>query len=121
LDVTSASGYNINLWSLASLSPDVDGDALNFDNLSSYSWTLAQTTDGVIGFDPANFNIVTDPNNGTAGFSNPLDGGTFSLAVSDNALSLQFNPIPEPSTLIIWSLLGAFGISVGWWRRRRRQ
>jgi len=29
--------------------------------------------------------------------------------------------IPEPSALIIWSLLGALGITVGWWRRRRRK
>ncbi len=27
--------------------------------------------------------------------------------------------IPEPSTLAIWSLLGAIGLTVGWWRRRR--
>ncbi len=27
--------------------------------------------------------------------------------------------IPEPSTFIIWSLLGALGITVGWWRRRK--
>ncbi len=27
--------------------------------------------------------------------------------------------IPEPSTLIIWSLLGALALTVGWWRRRR--
>ena len=26
--------------------------------------------------------------------------------------------IPEPSTLIIWSLLGGLGISLGWWRRK---
>ena len=32
---------------------------------------------------------------------------------------LAINPIPEPSPLIIWSLLGALGIAVGWWRRRR--
>jgi len=28
--------------------------------------------------------------------------------------------IPEPSTLIIWSLLGALGTGLGWWRRRKR-
>jgi hypothetical protein len=28
-------------------------------------------------------------------------------------------PIPEPSTFIIWSLLGALGITIGWWRRRK--
>jgi hypothetical protein len=27
--------------------------------------------------------------------------------------------IPEPSTFIIWSLLGALGVTVGWWRGRR--
>ncbi len=27
--------------------------------------------------------------------------------------------IPEPSTLIIWSLLGALGIAVGWYRKRK--
>jgi len=27
--------------------------------------------------------------------------------------------VPEPSTFIIWSLLGALGVTVGWWRRRR--
>jgi hypothetical protein len=27
--------------------------------------------------------------------------------------------IPEPSTLLIWSLLAGLGIGVGWWRRRR--
>ena len=26
---------------------------------------------------------------------------------------------PEPGSLIVWSLLGALGIIVGWWRRRR--
>jgi len=27
--------------------------------------------------------------------------------------------IPEPCTLVVWSLLGASGIGIGWWRRRR--
>ena len=29
--------------------------------------------------------------------------------------------VPEPSTLIIWSLLGGLAFTVGWWRRRRRK
>ncbi len=28
------------------------------------------------------------------------------------------DPVPEPSALIVWTLLGALGIAVGWWRRR---
>jgi hypothetical protein len=31
------------------------------------------------------------------------------------------NTVPEPSTLIIWSLLGALGITVSTWRRRRQR
>jgi len=27
--------------------------------------------------------------------------------------------IPEPGSIIVWSLLGALGITAGWWRRRR--
>ena len=34
--------------------------------------------------------------------------------------TLSVSPIPEPSTLIIWLLLGAIGITVGWWLRRRK-
>ena len=26
---------------------------------------------------------------------------------------------PEPATIIVWSLLGALAISVGYWRRKR--
>lgn len=29
-------------------------------------------------------------------------------------------PVPEPATLVIWSLLAAVGVGVGWRRRRRR-
>ena len=28
-------------------------------------------------------------------------------------------PIPEPSTLAIWSLLGLCGVGIGWYRRRK--
>ncbi|HUT92486.1 MAG TPA: PEP-CTERM sorting domain-containing protein [Thermoguttaceae bacterium] len=33
--------------------------------------------------------------------------------------SVTVNPVPEPSTLIVWSLLATLGITVGWWRRKR--
>ncbi len=29
-------------------------------------------------------------------------------------------PIPEPASLLVWSLLGASGVGIGWWRRRRQ-
>jgi hypothetical protein len=33
--------------------------------------------------------------------------------------NFTYSAIPEPSTLVIWSLLGTLGITVGWWRRKR--
>jgi hypothetical protein len=32
------------------------------------------------------------------------------------AAAAQISTVPEPTTLIIWSLLGAAGIGLGWWR-----
>ena len=41
------------------------------------------------------------------------------MVVEGIALDIQYDMIPEPTTFIIWSLLGALGITVGCWRRRR--
>ena len=35
------------------------------------------------------------------------------------ALQLELNAVPEPATLIIWSLLGLMAVGYGAWRRRR--
>ncbi len=39
----------------------------------------------------------------------------------DNSVTVTqvVNPVPEPATLVVWSLLAAFGIAFGWNRRRR--
>ncbi len=43
-------------------------------------------------------------------------GGTASLdLVSIDTTS----PVPEPTTMIVWSLLGGFGLAFGYWRRKR--
>ena len=54
------------------------------------------------------------------------DDGRTIVGYGDNpdgnieAWMVKLDIIPEPSTLIIWSLLGAFGLAAGCWRRRRR-
>ena len=54
--------------------------------------------------------------NGTGGFANDLNGGTFSVILGDNNtdLMLRFNAIPETSV----SLLGVLG-ALTFLRRRR--
>jgi hypothetical protein len=99
LNLSGASGFNINLWSLSGVSPAISGDATNFTNTALRSWTLVQTTGGIVGFNPANFNINTSPNNGTGGFSNPLGQGAFTLTVVGNNLMLNFLVGALPQTV----------------------
>jgi fibronectin-binding autotransporter adhesin len=120
LDLTnldSANRFDLNLWSLSSLGPDVDGNALNFDNTQAGSWTIARVTGGgsILGFTSDLFNINVGAANGTSGFSNPLGGGSFSVQQSGSDLNLVFAPVPEPSTVAAAGLAAA----VVWTLRRR--
>lgn len=116
LDV--ASGFNLNLWSLSSIGPDVNGNALNFNNTANQSWTIATTTGGVLnGGNLGNATINVGAVPGTGGFSNALGGGSFSLAQSGNNVVLSFQAVPEPSTL---ALLGVSVVGLAVYAKRRR-
>ena len=120
------SKFNINLWSLDAVSPDSDGDALNFNNTQSYTWTILTGASAINPFAGAwsdYFNINVAAANGTAGFANNLGGGAFSLLVAGNNLDLVFTPnagpaVPEPGTWAAAALL-AGGAAFARWRRRR--
>ncbi|MBC8094828.1 MAG: autotransporter-associated beta strand repeat-containing protein [Akkermansiaceae bacterium] len=98
LNVSNASGFKINLWTLSSTSPETSGSALNFNNSTSNSWTLVKTTGGILGFNPTNFLIITAAANGTAGFANAAPG-RFWLTVAGNNLVLNYAAIPVVFTL----------------------
>ena len=115
LSSLSAGGFGINLWSLSSILPDVNGDALNFNNLLTQSWTILTTSGGITGFEAGDFVISTAANNGTGGFSNALDdNGSFTLGTSGNNLVLTYSAIPEPGA----ALLAGLGMLVLLRRRR---
>jgi hypothetical protein len=51
-----------------------------------------------------------------ADFTGPSPLG---IAYDDLEFEVSSNVIPEPTSLIGWTLLAALGITVGWWRMRR--
>ena len=117
--LTLGSKFNINLWSLSGVGPDVNGDAFNFDAMQNYTWTIVATDLGIVGFDPGEFNINVAPANGAGGFSNALLGGVFGVRVSGNDLQLTFTAVPEPGTWAVAALLVAAATAVTLKRRKR--
>ncbi|MFM8415051.1 MAG: beta strand repeat-containing protein, partial [Planctomycetota bacterium] len=84
LDLTNLSSLNkfdINLWSLAAIGPDANGNAIDFDPSQAYTWTIARVTGGgqILGFDADAFNINLAAANGTGGFTNSLADGTITI------------------------------------------
>lgn len=114
--LSAGNTFNINLWSLSGIGPDVNGDATNFNNALGYSWTLISTGTAISSFSKDLFTINTNGFNGTNGFTNALGGGSFIVGLADGNtdLVLNFTPIPEPKA----ALLGAIGL-LALLRRRR--
>jgi len=115
-NLTSLDRFNINLWSLAAIEPDVNGSAIRFDPTQAFSWTIANVAAGksILGFSPDRFNLVLAAANGTSGFANSLEGGSFSIAQNGQDLNLVFVPVPEPG----WLALLVAGAGLGFGRRR---
>jgi autotransporter-associated beta strand protein len=118
-DLSSVNPYNINLWSLSAIGPDVNGDATGFDNTQIYNWTVFSQDSAISGFDEDFFQINVGANNGTSGFSNDLGGGNFTVSLNGggNAIMLNFIPVPEPSTLALLAAVGGLA-GIGCARRR---
>ncbi len=41
------------------------------------------------------------------------------IAFLDIGANGSFVSVPEPATVVIWSLLGGFGLGISWWRKRK--
>jgi hypothetical protein len=117
--LTPESRFRINLWSLATVGPDTDGDAVNFDYARDHAWTIVVSGLGVSGFDDAAFDLNTVATNGTGGFANDPSGGTFGLRVEGNELQLTYTTaVPEPGVKALGGLV-LFLVVVHWALRAR--
>jgi T5SS/PEP-CTERM-associated repeat protein/autotransporter-associated beta strand protein len=98
---TSASLFTLALQSLGV--NDNPGSLIHFDPTHNYTWTFVTTTQGIVGFDPAEFNIDA------SGFSNPLDGGYFDIFQDGNQLDVDFvsavSSVPEASSLLTGGII----------------
>ena len=101
ITATSADPYSINLWTLSSTGPDVDGPAVNFDSSAPYAWTIATAAGGITGFSADAFTVVTGPSNGTTGFANDFGTGSFSVAQTLQSLQVVFTPGSGPGNIVI--------------------
>lgn len=123
LDLTELSistKYAINLWSLSSIGPDVNGNAINFDNALTQSWVLIDAGSinltGLTNPITDYFSVITAASNGTNGFSNTMDG-VFAVGTNGNNLVLNYTAVPEPST----SVLLGIGLAVMLYRGRSKR
>jgi fibronectin-binding autotransporter adhesin len=82
----------------------------NFNPAQAYSWTLV-TAGSIPVFNPADFSV------NTANFQNSLGGGSFLVGEAGNLLTLDFTPVPEPSTWVLM-LVGLAAAGEGLRRRR---
>jgi len=119
--ITSSNPFNINLWSLSSINPDVNGDASNFNTNQDGRWTILVASEGMLGFSADKFALNVTSLNGTGGFSNSLNGGTFSVEQNGNNVDLVFtSAVPEPGTMGLVAAGGLFLLAAARKGMRRR-
>ncbi len=96
---TDADPQQIYMW----VYPDSGGQLFT----APWSWPGVPETDGLLDLTDA-FHV------------SPTDSTPMALAEGIQILvASDVSAVPEPATLVIWSLLGALGVSIGWWRRRK--
>lgn len=109
LSAQGGSLVTINLNTLALLS-GTSGLLTGFDATQSYSW-LFLTANNIAGFSSDKF--IFD----TTNFANNLGGGNFFVTQGSAGLSINFTPVPEPGTYILFAL----GLSLLGVRELRRR
>jgi autotransporter-associated beta strand protein len=94
-----------------SITPGAGPGPALFNPAQAYSWTILTATSIPV-FNPADFMVTT------GNFQNSLGGGSLILGQSGNTLTLDFTPVPEPSTWML--LLTGLAAACACVRRRAR-
>jgi fibronectin-binding autotransporter adhesin len=84
LNITANPGSKFTLDITSLTLANAAGTVSDFDNTASYTWTIAQTTSGITGFDTNAFALTT------SGFANSLGGGSFSITNNATDIILKF-------------------------------
>lgn len=119
-EISDATGSEGTGWDLATVNGSISFDLgatfkivslnlVHFDPASDFSWLVATTTTGILGWQSVALNL--------SGFTNPYSG-TFSLGVAGNDLKLNYDAVPEPATWVL-AALGLAGLMI--YRRKRRK
>lgn len=95
----------------STISTGAAGDAV----LGSYIQSFYDATPGYSGGDYVFLRLNHDTLPGSAAFINVSQAADSNTVLT---LDITTNPVPEPSTLAIWSLLALCGIGYGWRRRK---
>jgi autotransporter-associated beta strand protein len=129
----SSNRFNLNLWSLSSTAPDVNGTIPGWNPNVGSTWLIASADGGInlngsalsVNTDYSSlFNINTAATNGTGGWSGSLPANFQVLTLGDtNNLYLYAAPgsaaVPEPGQVAA-SILLLVGIGIYVWRKRRK-
>lgn len=108
LNVTATSANQAFINVVSFTLGDTPGLVSNFDPSQSYLWTILRTGSGIT-FAPGETELTVFQLM-TSGFSNPLNGGTFALALANGGrdLNVSFTPgpttVPEPSRMAFVTL-----------------
>ena len=90
LNITASLEHRFTIRLISQQADFYPGPAGNFDEQSGYSWTIANASGGIQGFNASAFTFDLSQ------FQNDRGGGSFSVVLQDRSVVLVFTPVATP-------------------------